>query len=288
MRLVKVSGMAMVAEHFHGSFGQVIGIVSSGMGLGIMVMAPVTQLFLDTFGLKGTLILLGAFNAHLIVCGALLPYVRPAGYEPILGGNETVQESGIHKIIALFNLSLFGKPQFLYLLIFQAIDTSTYIAWLVYLVSLAESKGISPYLSATIASKSIGGCGSLVGKIITPVFIDRHIVPQSVIYYVGFLTMCLTLIGQALFTSFHGLLWTSFAFSISSGALTVNVFKHCKAALDQDQMTEAFAWLEIAAILSSSLAILLIGNCICFHFEFSSRLLYHFVVKPLYTNQVEL
>ena len=269
MRVIKVLAIALLAEHFHASFGQAIGVVSCGLGLGVMVMAPVTQFILDTCGLKGALILLGAVNAHLIVCGALLkPYsnVKP-GYQQIAEG-EHKGESTVHRvawldtIVGLFSSSVFSNRRFLCLLIYQAIDSFAYSGWIVYLVSLAESKDISPYRSAVIAS--VGGFGGIIGKIISPVFIDRHILPTNAVYFAAFLAMMASLVGHALLGSFEGLLVSSLGFGISTGTLVI-VYTDCKTCIEEDKMTESFAWLEISLVIAGAAGTLFTGKLFVIH-----------------------
>ena len=278
--MAKILAIAMVAEHFHASFGQAIGIVTCGGSLGVTVMAPVMQLFLETYGLKGALILLGAINAHIVVCGALLrtpkeqsDHLSTPKYEHLSSKEEANSDensscspsSWLDRINTLLNSSLFNNQRFLCLLTFQAIDSFVAIGWVVYLVSLTSSKGISPYLSAVIAS--IGGLGGIPGKLITPVFIDRKVVPSVVVYYAGFLTMSVSLVGHAVLSTFTGLSISSLFYGISDGALSVVIYKDCKTSVNANKMTEAFAWLEIAAVLPTPIATILTGIFVFFFFK---------------------
>ena len=269
--MAKILAIAMVAEHFHASFGQAIGVVGCGINLGVIVMAPVTQLFLETYGLKGALILLGAINAHIVVCGALLRPPKEQGehlptpkYEQLSkeeansAEDSSYSSSWLDRIKTLLKSSLFSNHRFLCLLIFQAIDSFVVIGWVVYLVSLTSSKGISPYLSAVIAS--IGGLGGIPGKLITPVFIDHKVVSSVVVYYAVLLTMSVSLVGHAVLSTFTGLAISSFFFGMSSGALSVVIYKDCKTYVDADKMTEAFAWLEIAAFIPTPIATTVTGK----------------------------
>ena len=214
--MAKILAIAMVAEHFHASFGQAIGIVTCGVSLGVTVMAPVTQLFLQTYGLKGALILLGAMNAHIVVCGALLRTPKEQGEHPPTPKYEQLSKeeanspedssyspSWSDRINTLLKSSLLSNHRFLCLLTYAALDAFVSFGWVVYLVSLTSSKGISPYLSAVIAS--IGGLGGIPGKLITPMFIDHKVVPSVIVYYTVLLTMSVSLVGHAVLSTFTGL-----------------------------------------------------------------------------------
>ena len=286
--MAKILAIAMVAEHFHASFGQAIGIVTCGGSLGVTVMAPVMQLFLETYGLKGALILLGAINAHIVVCGALLrtpkeqsDHLSTPKYEHLSSKEEansaedsSCSPSWVNRITTVLNSTLFSNQRFLCLLTFHAIKSFVAVGWVVYLVSLTSSKGISPYLSAVIAS--IGGLGGIPGKLITPVFIDRKVVPSVVVYYAGFLTMSVSLVGHAVLSTFTGLSISSLFYGISDGALSVVIYKDCKTSVNANKMTEAFAWLEIAAVLPTPIVTILTGKY--FIFTLSTRPLVSYVL----------
>ncbi|XP_072025020.1 uncharacterized protein [Amphiura filiformis] len=55
------------------------GIAHAGMGSGVIVMPLVTQFFLDVYGWRGSVLILGGLTAHIVVSGALL---RPVTQGP--------------------------------------------------------------------------------------------------------------------------------------------------------------------------------------------------------------
>ena len=269
----------MVAEHFHASFGQAIGIVACGVSLGLTIMALITQFFLETYGLKGALILLGAINAHIVVYGALLRTPEEQGehlstprYEQLSKEEANSPEDSSYspswsdRINTLLKSSLLSNHRFLCLLTYAALDAFVSFGWVVYLVSLTSSKGISPHSSAVIAS--IGGLGGIPSRLITPLFIDHNVVPSVVVYGAAFLTMSVSLVGHAVLSSFTWLSISSLVYGISAGALSVVISKDCKTSVDADKATEAFAWLEIAGCLPIPISTILIGKYfICFSFK---------------------
>ncbi|XP_072176418.1 monocarboxylate transporter 13-like [Diadema setosum] len=64
--------------YFKKRLGIANGIVNSGIGVGVLCMAPLLQLLSSQYGWKGAILIHSAISANLIVCGALF---RPSGLE---------------------------------------------------------------------------------------------------------------------------------------------------------------------------------------------------------------
>lgn len=64
--------IAMVGCYFKQRKALAYGVALSGSGIGIFVLAPVVQLFIELYSWRGALLVLSAFVANLCVCGALL------------------------------------------------------------------------------------------------------------------------------------------------------------------------------------------------------------------------
>ncbi|KAL5008724.1 hypothetical protein ScPMuIL_014305 [Solemya velum] len=70
--MVYIPAMVLVNSYFTKKRGIVQGIVTSGSGVGILVLAPVTEVLLETFDLSGTLLLTSGFVLHICVFAALM------------------------------------------------------------------------------------------------------------------------------------------------------------------------------------------------------------------------
>ncbi|XP_072018083.1 monocarboxylate transporter 12-like [Amphiura filiformis] len=70
--LLLVPGYALLAQYFERHYSLAIGIVYASASFGLMVAAPVAQFLLDTYGWRGTLLILGGINFHLLFSGSLL------------------------------------------------------------------------------------------------------------------------------------------------------------------------------------------------------------------------
>ena len=63
---------SMIGRCFKTNYATANGIGQIGSPLGLIIMAPLVQLLLDTYGWRGAMLLLGEIGLHLVVCGGLL------------------------------------------------------------------------------------------------------------------------------------------------------------------------------------------------------------------------
>ncbi|XP_072031857.1 monocarboxylate transporter 9-like [Amphiura filiformis] len=72
-----IPSFLITQEYFKKRMGIAMGIGMAGGGLGMCVMALLTQQLLNNYGWRGSLLILGAINANLCVAGALM---RPVSH----------------------------------------------------------------------------------------------------------------------------------------------------------------------------------------------------------------
>ncbi|KAK6196127.1 hypothetical protein SNE40_001413 [Patella caerulea] len=78
-----VGPLVSLSYHFQDTYSIALGIATAGSGLGAFVFPPLTQLFLDTYGLNGTFLMLGALGFQSSACGALMePTEQELSLEP--------------------------------------------------------------------------------------------------------------------------------------------------------------------------------------------------------------
>ena len=61
-----------LAKYFNKKFSVANTIARTGLSTGLIVMPLLIQLFIDVYGWRGTLLLVGGINLHCMVSGALL------------------------------------------------------------------------------------------------------------------------------------------------------------------------------------------------------------------------
>ncbi|XP_072051559.1 monocarboxylate transporter 11-like isoform X3 [Amphiura filiformis] len=79
MALVTVPCYSLLGQYFDRHYLLACSLFQGCGSLGMMIFAPLTQLLLDTYGWRNTLLLLGAMYFHVFVGGALLrkPNIEP-------------------------------------------------------------------------------------------------------------------------------------------------------------------------------------------------------------------
>ncbi|XP_071795926.1 monocarboxylate transporter 12-like [Asterias amurensis] len=144
----------LVGSYFIKSLTTAYGLGSMGTSLFFVGFVPLIQLFLDTYGWRGTMLLLGGLLLHLTVIGALIQPPAASrsqdGYEAALTDEE--QETNEYNRTAnnrfgcsCFNtiysftrdtlrLGLFSSISFWLIVLVSTIRRITYCAWLVYYV----------------------------------------------------------------------------------------------------------------------------------------------------------
>ncbi|XP_038055065.1 monocarboxylate transporter 13-like [Patiria miniata] len=79
--LVWFSCFSVMASYFKEKYQLAVGISMMATPIGLMVYGPMTQLLLDTYGWRATMLLLGGVSFHLVAC-ALLVRRNPSSSSP--------------------------------------------------------------------------------------------------------------------------------------------------------------------------------------------------------------
>lgn len=77
--LALTPSLTMVGHYFEKRYSLANGLAYAGSGVGILVLAPLAQILIDTYGWRGGLFIIGALCFHVSVCGTLL---RPIKVRP--------------------------------------------------------------------------------------------------------------------------------------------------------------------------------------------------------------
>ena len=65
-----------LASYFHERYSIAIAFAQTGISAGIIAIPLLTELLIDIYGWRGSMLLLGGINLHLVVSGALLiPFI---------------------------------------------------------------------------------------------------------------------------------------------------------------------------------------------------------------------
>ncbi|XP_072028354.1 monocarboxylate transporter 12-like [Amphiura filiformis] len=177
-------------QYFNVNFAQYSSIAFFGGAVGMMVLPPLSEFFIQAYGTQMALVLLGAVSFNLCVGGALLkppdetltsiPTSRK-NYEQLDSDcNDTsLATSGrieaiVHTILSWFGVSFMRKRPvlFAYYLAFLLWNISL-AGWIIFLVPYTIGLGF-PAQQASFMS-TLGGVGTLVGRIIMFIFPDHSL-----------------------------------------------------------------------------------------------------------------
>ncbi|XP_071484428.1 monocarboxylate transporter 13-like [Diadema antillarum] len=74
--LALTPSLTMVGRYFDKRYSMANGLSYAGSGVGILVLAPLAQLLIDTYGWRGGLLIMGSLCFHVSTCGVLLRPLR--------------------------------------------------------------------------------------------------------------------------------------------------------------------------------------------------------------------
>ena len=245
-----------------------------------MSMPLISQFFLQTYGWRGSFLLLGGLNLQLVVCGVLL--------RPQQTCEETMNESNNDKAATIYqtgskdssklaclsnllSLHLFFNFNYLCLLCIFTASGYYYIGWLIYFVPHGEDVGFSPYEASFLATG--GGIGNLIGALIFP--LAGKFLSGKNILYLSTLITCLSL-GldpiMAELQSYVGLMISSFGVNFGFAVTDCAIFKETVAEVKEDDVSNAINWLFVGYSIGSVTTGFLSGKNMTLTFLIITRL----------------
>ncbi|XP_022082515.1 monocarboxylate transporter 12-like [Acanthaster planci] len=197
--LVIILACATLSEHLDNrEFALASGIAKTGAALGYTGIPPLVQLCLDTYGWRGTMLILGALCAHLVVCGALIVSSETggagtnlkSGYQSLSNGDtcpdtERIQQepnpkrlllplkSFYQRVKAAFGLSMIYDFNFWNVTQISIISKIALMAWVIYFVPHAENRGFSGETAALMVT--VAGVGHLAGILVSSLLVFKGI-----------------------------------------------------------------------------------------------------------------
>lgn len=160
--------MAAAAEWLEHRRNLAVALVSAGMGIGSMTVAPLAGWLLGAFDWRTAMLTIGAAAWVLLIPAALLvrrpPGAVPAA-DPMLAGAGAVQEYPLTAAQALFT------PQFAAIALTHFACCAAHSGPIFHMVSYATVCGLSPMLAVSVFS--LAGLSGLGGRIGFGMIADR-------------------------------------------------------------------------------------------------------------------
>ena len=249
--------LGLTSVYFTTYYNAAANIVTAAFPLAVIVSAPLTQLLIDTYGWRGTMLLFSGLNLHYIAAAALLnptnqirtdykgAFYKPLTRAPDAAANSCELKSGLISrcLDAVCNVtSLLKNGRFLIFLVINMMSGYNFNGWVVYLVSIAQSKGLSPSDAANVAT--LGGVGAIFITIILAI-VQRNNSYRELIL-IGLVFGIISYGGMFFPTSFWLLSLCSFTLGISCGIVGAQVLIGANAVVPKDDAVGALAWLNLA------------------------------------------
>ncbi|XP_072020215.1 uncharacterized protein [Amphiura filiformis] len=263
--LIQVTLMVgIIPDYFDIYFKAAIGIYSCGTALAVLTFPLPTQILLDTYGWRGTLLLLSGIVLHSVPCGFLLSAEKKADkreYEPIFDlsisySNSTSDDTNgfndlPRRLMKNLGLHLMTRVNFVTRVFVQALACGyIFTGWILYMVSFAVSKGASLKEATIIVTN--GGIGMLAVRLGNSML--HTIMTYKQLLYLASAVMAISLSLMTVFTDFIVLNITSAIFGTAMGVFGMELLISANVnSCDSDQF-HSIAWLHLglgwAAILS--------------------------------------
>ena len=256
----------LVPEYFDRYYEAAVGIYSSGAAFGILILPLVTQTFLDTYGWRGTLLLLSGLVLHSVPFGGLIWFNKiktdeTQKYQPLFDSIEgdcydcSNKDANQHtsgksiNIFTIFGLFLMTKVQFVTRVFVPALILGyTLTGWIIYMVSFAVSNGAS-LREATIVVTN-GGIGMLVARGLgTPIL--HRLMTNKQILYISSAGMTILIPLMTVFTSLTGMNVLSSMYGATIGIFGTEVYISAKVNSLESEHFHAIAWLNLAYGIAS-------------------------------------
>ncbi|XP_072034624.1 monocarboxylate transporter 12-like [Amphiura filiformis] len=257
--LAFIQSTTLVPRYFDELYPRASGIVTCGTAVGMIIFAPLTQLFLDTYGWRSSLLLVGALNAHLIVTGSLLRPVNQvnASYSTIepnyidadtTGRKDTEKGTPfLKKTISakqvlefLFPTTIFTDPIYILHLLVFCCSAFVLSGWFIYLVPHAISKGLQPYEAAAISM--VSAVVSIIGRLSYFPLVERDIVKIRSLMYAGSALSAVALLVDPWMKTFWSLTISSSAYFLGRGVFKSLFFVILKGNIGAEHFASGFGW----------------------------------------------
>ena len=270
MLLQEVIVQGIIPEYFEKYFEIAVGIYSSGTALGIIVLPTGTQMLLDTYGWRGSLLLLSGLLLHSVPFSAFISFQtsEEQGYNTIFDSIESVPDaeleedtrttSMLNKASKKFGFSLVSRMCFVTrVLVPSLIVGYTLIGWMIYMVSFAIYKGASLKEAAIVVTS--GGIGMLLSRIIGIPILHKFMTYKQLLY-TSSASMALSLSLMTVFTSLKGLNILSVIYGATIGVFGTEIYISAKFNSAESENIQAIAWCGLADGIAALLSGFVTGN----------------------------
>ncbi|XP_071810084.1 monocarboxylate transporter 12-like [Asterias amurensis] len=223
------SFFGVLASYFSDNYSVAIAISTSSIPISMIVYGPLTQILLDTYGWRGTMLIMGGITYHILVCGELL--IAPAVASPtdkdqyqkvpddaaegddISTEGDNIPSSKTHKgkcltikgniqsFFTSMDFNILANKRFIFLTASMIGVDFCFNGWVVYMVSHGIFQGLSSYQASLLPTTF--GIGYILGKFMAPLTDrTRCKLPTISWVYLGCILMSASYLTEAFMTLF--------------------------------------------------------------------------------------
>ena len=261
-----VTILGLLGSHFSKHFSLACGIAHSGGAIALFIFPPLTQLFLDTYGWRGAMMLITAVCCHSIPCAMLIRDDK-ATYHTVpdrdVGEQANTNPTSSMKsfIVDLYRQGGFGvllESKYWVLFFTRVGGNFSNSAWLIYFVPHLEDKGFASEVAASLCSAA--AVGYFFGTFIWSPFIDRGYVRCTTALIVSSLMLGMSFIVDPWVNSVLGYVFVTFQCGLFlSSVFTLNDIL-TKDVFGGEQLSNAYAWLKAISVVEMLLSGFLPGK----------------------------
>ncbi|XP_072028551.1 monocarboxylate transporter 13-like [Amphiura filiformis] len=246
-----VAGGAL-SQYFDKYYNFAATVFLAGMSLGMVVMPLLTQILVDIYGWRGTILLLTGISLHGVICGAVFKPNTPDEYTQLsspvsLTGTNSANQCANRQRLATcldeyLDMNLFSKSTFIAMICLFAGNGFYTTGWLIYVVPHVIEVGFNPYEASLVAT--VGGFANFVGNFIHPLV--EKILSNTAQLYTSLFMITASFAFDAVATiyfSYFGLITCALLFGLGRGLMLTAFYPIMKEVIDEDKMINAMGWL---------------------------------------------
>ncbi|XP_038056136.1 monocarboxylate transporter 13-like [Patiria miniata] len=287
--------LATMASYFKEKFLLAAGISNLGIPISMMVYGPMTQVLLDTYGWRGTTLLLGGVSFHLVAC-AMLVRQDPSSSSPdtekyqevpvsdedeskecregIICLNDKTDTDGTscsdpgpckrarqccRLVVEAMDFALLADVRFVLLTGVKAAANFTYYAWVVFMVSHGQFQNLSEIQASFLPTSY--GVGNAIGNLIVPLLQQVGIKPSMTFCgCFGTSLVCVSLLLDAFVRPFIGQLALTGLVGVGYGVMFQAIDVMSRFITTDDRLVSVLGWQGMFSGVAGTLGGLISGQ----------------------------
>ena len=260
----------VVGRCYTKNYATASGVARTGYSFSLFVNAPLCQLFLDTYGWRGTMLLIGAISLNLVVCGYLMvttppPRLNSHDYERVGQGEGTpAAQPGTflpwfatlwRQVFQNFDMGLLASARYWAVAVIYCSSSFAFTMWVVYFVSQAQSNGFSILEATTMVT--VAGVANLIAKLVQGFITDRGLMTSWSLIFLCVTFNSVSYSASSWLTSYWGLMTSAVLILFCDGILSCQYDVLIRDTLGVELLAGAFGWIGLMyAVFSLSLGYL--------------------------------